>query len=53
MSQDDLARRIGLSKKTVNRIVKGKDSITERTARYLHKVFPFSKEYWVNLQEGV
>ncbi len=51
MSQDDLASRIGLSKKAVNEIVKGKNSITERTARHLSKVFPFSKEYWVNLQK--
>ena len=51
MSQGELANRIGLSKKAVNEIIKGKNPVTERTARRLHKVFPFSKEYWVNLQK--
>ena len=50
MSQDDLAKRIGLTNKAVNEIIKGKSSITERTARGLYKVFPISKEYWINLQ---
>ena len=50
MSQSDLAERIGLSKKAVNEIIKGKNPITKRTAYCLHKVFPFSKEYWINLQ---
>lgn len=51
MSQDELAKRIEMSKKAVNEIVNGKSPITERTACRLHKVLPLSKECWINLQK--
>ena len=50
VSQTDLAKRIGMSEKAVNEIIKGKNPITRTTASYLNNVFPFSEAYWMNLQ---
>ncbi len=51
MTQDELAKRIDLTPKTVNEIIKGKANITNHTALKLSKVFPVSEGYWNNLQE--
>jgi len=50
MSQADLAKRVGMCKKVINEIIKGKNPITRATAFKLGKVFPISEEYWINLQ---
>lgn len=50
MSQSELAERIGLTTKTVNEIVKGKNSITPETALKLSSVFGTSDVLWNNLQ---
>lgn len=52
MSQADLAERTGLSKKIINDIVKGRNPITHSTAFKLSKVFNFSAEYWMKLQQA-
>lgn len=52
INQVELAERIGISKKAINEIVKGKSRITEKTAFRLSKVFSVSPEFWVNLQSN-
>lgn len=47
MTQADLARRAGLSKKTVNRIVKGKEPITPETALKLERVLGIPARFWL------
>ncbi len=50
MSQVDLAKRTGLTPKTINEIVQGKNPITPDTAIKLAAVFGMSPEYWNNKQ---
>lgn len=50
MSQIDLARRTGLTPKTINEIVGGKASVTPETALKLATVFGTSTEFWNNLE---
>ncbi|MBI2120176.1 MAG: HigA family addiction module antidote protein [Parcubacteria group bacterium] len=52
LSQAELSERIGISKKVINEIVKGKNPITSSTAYKLSKVFPISPDYWINLQKS-
>ena len=51
MNQVDLAKRVGLTPKTINEIIKGKTGITKSTALRLSTVFPVSETYWNSLQE--
>lgn len=50
MSQSELARRTGLSKKLVCDIVHGRNPITAKTAVRFEKVFELSAETWLRLQ---
>ena len=47
--QTDLAEILGMSKKTINKITKNKQSITIETAKLLSKAFGQSPQYWLNL----
>ena len=47
--QEDLADIIGMAPKTVNQIIKNRQSITPETARLLSKAFGQSPQYWLNL----
>ncbi len=47
--QEDLSRILGLSLKTINKLVKGKQSVTIEMARFLSKAFRQSPQYWLNL----
>ena len=49
-SQSDLARRTGLSAKTISEICNGKAPITPATALALEKVFQRPAHFWLNLQ---
>ena len=51
MTQADLARRAGLSKKTVNQIVKGKDPITPETALKLERVLGIPARFWLTREQ--
>jgi len=51
MSQVELARRTGLTKKTINEIVKGKAPITPESALKLERVFCQPAEYWLNIEK--
>lgn len=50
MTQSDLAGRTGLSRKTINGIINGKEPLTHETALQLEKVFRVPARFWVNLQ---
>jgi addiction module HigA family antidote len=49
-SQRDLARRTGLTPKTISEICNGKAPITPPTALALEKVFQRPAHFWLNLQ---
>jgi len=50
MTQVELAQRTGLSAKTVNLIIKGKQAITPDTALQLERVLGVSARLWMNLE---
>ena len=50
LSQNALARLLGVPPRRVNEIVLGKRSVTADTALRLAKVFATSAEFWMNLQ---
>jgi len=52
MSQVDLSKRTGLTPKTINEIVKGKNPITPETAIKLSSVFGMSDSFWNNLEKN-
>src|SRR3954469_10586812 len=49
-SQQDLARRTGLTPKTISEICNGKAPITTTTAMALEKVFQRPANFWLSLQ---
>ena len=49
-SQRELARRTGLTPKTISEICNGKASITPNTALAIEKVFQRPAHFWLNLQ---
>jgi addiction module HigA family antidote len=49
-SQRDLARRTGITPKTISEICNGKASITPQTALALEKVLQRPAHFWLNLQ---
>lgn len=50
MKQVDLAKRTGLTTKTINEIIKGKAPITPETALRLENVFGTPASFWNNLE---
>ncbi len=46
MTQNELATRAGLSRKTVNEIMKGKSPLTSETAQKLELVFQIPAQFW-------
>jgi len=50
MSQEQLARAMGVSLQTVNLIVNGKRAVTADTAVRLGRALETSSEFWMNLQ---
>ena len=51
LTQNDLAKLMGVSRKTVNELCVGKRSITADTAMMLEKVFSTPAQYWMCLQQ--
>ena len=47
--QEDLARILGISLKSVSKLIMNKQPITMEMARLLHKAFGQSPQYWLNL----
>ena len=52
MSQTDLSERTGLTLKTINEIVQGKNPITPETSLKLSAVFGMSPVFWNNLERN-
>lgn len=52
MTQAELSRRTGLSRKTINGIINGREPITPDTAIQLEKVFRVPVRFWLNLQRN-
>ena len=50
MTQEELSTRLGLSKKTINEIIKGKAPIQPGTALKLEKAVGRSACFWNNLE---
>jgi antitoxin HigA-1 len=50
LSQHELAKALGISVSTVNRIVRGKCSITADTAMRLGRYFRTTAQVWLNMQ---
>lgn len=50
MTQLDLASKMGINKKTINEIIKGKAPITTTTALKLEYVFNIPASFWNNLE---
>lgn len=50
VSQNRLAREIGVSPRRINEIVLGKRAVTADTAIRLGKFFGTSAQFWLNLQ---
>ncbi|MBF0153730.1 MAG: HigA family addiction module antidote protein [Magnetococcales bacterium] len=50
LSQNDLARRIGVSPRRINEIVLGKRAITADTDLRLARFFGVSEGFWLGLQ---
>lgn len=47
--QEDLGEILGISLKSVNQLIKNKQSITVKTAKLLSKAFGQSPQYWLSL----
>jgi HTH-type transcriptional regulator/antitoxin HigA len=52
MTQTELAKRAGISLKTINQIIKGKEPITEGTAFALERALGTPSSLWVNLDRN-
>ncbi len=52
MTQLDLASKLGINKKTINEIIKGKAPITTATALKLEYVFHVPASFWNNLESN-
>lgn len=53
MTQETLAKKMGVSVQTVNLLINGKRNVTAETAWRLARVFDTSPELWMNLQMRV
>lgn len=51
LTQEDLAKRLGISRRRINEIIRGHREITPDTALRLSKAFRVSPELWLNLQQ--
>jgi len=50
LTQTQLAEHIGVTRRRINEIIKGKRALSPDTAIRLGKLFKMSPEYWLNLQ---
>ena len=50
ITQKELAEKVGVARRRINEIIKGKRSITPDTAIRLGHLFKMTPEYWLNLQ---
>lgn len=50
MTKKDFAARVGMSVKTINEIIKGKEPITDDTALKFEAVLDIPASFWINLE---
>ena len=53
LTQEQLANRLGVSRRTINEIVGGKRSVTADMAHRLARLFNTTPEFWLGLQQDV
>ena len=53
LTQDALAERLGVSRRTINEIVGEKRSVTADMAHRLSRLFGTTPEFWLGLQQDV
>ncbi|MHB8258406.1 MAG: HigA family addiction module antitoxin [Acidiferrobacterales bacterium] len=51
LTQEELAKRLGISRRRINEVIRGHREITPDTALRLSKAFRVSPELWLNLQQ--
>lgn len=51
IGQDEFAKRLGISKKILNKLVEGEINLTDDVAIKIASMFGSSKETWINLQK--
>ncbi len=51
LSQNELARRLGVSLRTVNDLARSRRSVTAEMALRLGRYFRMTPEFWLNMQE--
>ena len=52
ISQNALARRLGVTPKTINDIVRGRRSVTAEMALRLGRFFGMTPDFWLSLQQN-
>lgn len=52
MTQKELAKRMGLTEKTVCEIIKGNSPITQKHAKSLENILELPYSFWINLQRN-
>ncbi len=53
LSVATLAKRLGVSRQSVNEVVRERRAVSTETAMRLGRLFGTSAEYWLNLQRNV
>jgi addiction module HigA family antidote len=53
LTQDVLAKRLGVSRRTINEIIGEKRSVTADMAHRLARLFDTTPEFWLGLQQDV
>ena len=53
LTQEELARRLGVSRRTINKIVSEKRSVSADMAHRLARFFDTTPELWLGLQQDV
>jgi addiction module HigA family antidote len=53
LTQKELAKRLGLSRRTVNELINERRDMTADTAIRLSRVFQTTPDIWMNLQKAV
>ena len=52
MTQKEFAKKLGVSPKTISKLVKGEESISNEIAQKLEKLTNISMQTWLNLQNA-
>lgn len=53
LTQEELADRLGVSRRTINKIVNEKRSVSADMAHRLARLFDTTPEFWLGLQQDV